>query len=623
MVIISLPTDIQKLIINCLEMPDIIAMGSIIKNKNHFQTHKYKVMVIKVPEIETKEFIKFKNSNTTILNWGNVVTLDHIDNLITISFKYGFNEIIHQGQLPNTLTELSFNNYKYCIDPNVLPKTLTKLNLGNSYNCRIYHGTLPGELTYLNLGNAFNKQIDENILPKKLLYLNLGWTYTYGLDNILPKSITHLKLSIYYCNYWPDLPNLIKLEFTNKLDGYIAQPKIKKCMNTNLYNIKYLKFDVGIFNSNNKLPETLTYLNLGDEFNDIINLPENLIELHFGYKFNQPILNRSINTNGIIIPNNLRHLSFCTFFNQILPENCLPLSLEYLKFGYYYNQPIYHNVLPKFLKELHFGNDFNQPLLSGVLPESLTCLQFNEMFDQNIDDILLPNIKYMSFGGKFTHKIPNHILINLVKLVYAFNKPLQLKSAHKLENLIIGKFNHDIKENDLPHNLKKITFEYEYECDFNGNLVPGCFPLGLEQLSFDYWEGKYNKNILPGVLPDSLTYLNLSRDFNLKIGQNVLPKSLKKLIFSYKFNQPIDKGVLPESLENLEFGNDFNHSLDDVLPGHLEYLYVGISFDHPITLPSSLLSFSCGNKLYNKKIILSPKIMRLIGINMSLCEYID
>ena len=61
------------------------------------------------------------------------------------------------GQLPSTLTHLSFGTYfDKPIRMNELPETLTSLSFGWYFNQRLYPGNLPQTLKYLEFGVCFN-----------------------------------------------------------------------------------------------------------------------------------------------------------------------------------------------------------------------------------------------------------------------------------------------------------------------------------------------------------------------------------------------------------------------------------------------------------------------------------
>jgi len=206
-------------------------------------------------------------------------------------------------------------------------------------------------------------------------------------------------------------------------------------------NIKIIKFDT-LFNSclgckKQVLPDSLTHLYMGCEFNKTINfLPESLVELHFeygskfncpvdrlpksvkkitfGWDFNQPInnlpelveLNLSGDFNQLIdnLPNSLKILTFNNYSSFDKPIDFLPYGLEKLKLGFSFNQQI--NNLPNTLKEITLGNHFNQSL--DNLPASIEIINLHKgqsspsVFAQKI--LHLPkNVKEINFSGDYKY----------------------------------------------------------------------------------------------------------------------------------------------------------------------------------------------------------------------------
>jgi hypothetical protein len=109
-----------------------------------------------------------------------------------------------------------------------------------------------------------------------------------------------------------------------------------------------------------KLPDTLTHLFLGNQYDQPINWigGTNLLNLEFGNKFNQPVDNLSQYKK-------LSKLVFFWVFNQ--PINNLPDSITCLVLSEHFNQPIYK--LPKNLENLYLGNKFSHGLHN--FPENL------------------------------------------------------------------------------------------------------------------------------------------------------------------------------------------------------------------------------------------------------------
>jgi FNIP Repeat len=109
------------------------------------------------------------------------------------------------------------------------------------------------------------------------------------------------------------------------------------------------------------VPPAVTELEVGDLNQPIDFLPPNLKKFTLGVEFNHPLPHH--------LPESLTWLSLGDSFNQ--PVESLPLSLHYLSLGHKYNQPL--NKLPPKLLQLEIDSkDFNQPL--DYLPLFSSCI---------------------------------------------------------------------------------------------------------------------------------------------------------------------------------------------------------------------------------------------------------
>ena len=78
----------------------------------------------------------------------------------------------------------------------------------------------------------------------------------------------------------------------------------------------------------------------------------------------------------VILPKNLRSLTFGDGFNQSLDQISWPQELEHLTFGDRFNQSLEHVTLPPKLQTLTFGYEFSWSLQGVHLPSSLQDLTF-------------------------------------------------------------------------------------------------------------------------------------------------------------------------------------------------------------------------------------------------------
>lgn len=135
-------------------------------------------------------------------------------------------------------------------------------------------------------------------------------------------------------------------------------------------NTTHLIYWVDLEIDENVLPESLTHITFGSNFNQKINanvLPNSLTYLKFGFAFNQKI-------NANVLPNSLTHLIFGGCFNQKLDKFVFPNSLRYIKFGLFYNQEIVRDVLPDSLECIMVGVDITRlPNNDGIIriPENI------------------------------------------------------------------------------------------------------------------------------------------------------------------------------------------------------------------------------------------------------------
>ena len=102
-------------------------------------------------------------------------------------------------------------------------------------------------------------------------------------------------------------------------------------------------------------------------------------------------------------------------------------------------------------------------------------------------------------------------------------------------------------------------------------------PISLHSqvLSFGSW---FDQSLKDVIFPDSLTTLDLSRDFNQQIDDVVWPKRLARLTFGFFFSRSIEAAAKnwPPTLEYLQMGDCYNLPIRDVeWPGGL--LEVGMS----------------------------------------------
>ena len=371
-------------------------------------------------------------------------------------------------------------------------------------------------------------------IPSDIIYLISDYNSDVG-DSIYLSLINR---EIYENSHKIFLNNpLITYENHRILSKYnLKNFKLEKnlmIMNYNKYYRKVNKYLIEKITDLDMIPKDIRELRIKlEEDIKVINLKEFDIDSII-------IENININTE-IIYPNNLTHITFGNFFNQLID---LPDSLTHLTFGYEYNQPI---NLPNNLTHLTIGICFNQSI---TLPNNLTQLTFNERSFYN-QPINLPNsLTQLTFGRNYVHSLtlPNN-LTHLTLGEY-FDQPI-----------------------NLPDSLTHLTFGRTYD-------VSIILPNSLTHLTLG---DNFNQ---PINLPDSLTHLTFDKHSNFD-QPITLSSNLMHITFGKCFNQVID---LPDSLVCLTFGGRFNQSIR--LPNSLKSI---ILEDALYTWPINLIDENTG-----------------------------
>eukprot|EP01133_Synstelium_polycarpum_P013291 gene13291-15623_t len=333
-------------------------------------------------------------------------------------------------------------------------------------------------------------------------------------------------------------------------------------------------------------------------------IPSSVTTLEFDNGFKGPILAGTI-------PSTVTTLVFGQDFNSPITSGSIPSTVTKIDFGNRFNQPLSPGDLPPHLLELGFGDDFQEPLGAGCLPATITHLKLGRQFNNPVDQgCLSSNLTTLSFGQHFT---------------------LELETGSLPPTLTHLSFHMDydapINPGTLPQGLVSLTMGKAY-------IVPGVLPQSLVYLNA--WDLEtieagsipstlthmviINVNLTPGILPESLVNLSLgcvnsvlkkgdipSRverlrmdTYNKPIFPGVLPDTLVSLDTGYSFNQPIQYSSLPNSIKRLVFGRKFNIPLiEGTLPSQLLHLGLGQDYCHPFNpaaLPSTLESITIGAK---------------------------
>jgi len=145
--------------------------------------------------------------------------------------------------------------------------------------------------------------------------------------------------------------------------------------------------------------------------------------------------NLIIDDNNIVLPKNIKFLTFDDKFNKSLPNLFEYPFLTHITFGYSFNQPFEH-CIPNSVTHLTFGYSFNQPL-----KYSTTCVTLGIFYHQ-VTRCYIPNsVTHLTFG-------------------IDFNQPIKGCIPNSVEYLTFYEMNKkELYENDIPNTVKNVRFE--------------------------------------------------------------------------------------------------------------------------------------------------------------------
>ncbi|KAN0035757.1 hypothetical protein ACTA71_005048 [Dictyostelium dimigraforme] len=389
-------------------------------------------------------------------------------------------------------------------------------------------------------------------------------------------------------------------------------------LNENYNDVNFFK----IWKNNYLKQKIIYYLKISNQLyrsiffncNDFIKVENKEFIKHLIIGFNDPLKNYFNK-----LPNSITTLELGGKFNQQIRENQLPSSsITTLVFGEDFNQSIRKkNIIPSSVTKLIFRRSYNKPFSSESLPCSIKTIKFGDSFNQEIKCGDIPSsITDLSFGYSFNNSLNNlPISIEHLSILHCFNRRIELGNCLSLTELKFdkyNKFNQVIEPGDLPISLKRLTLGDS----FNQKLIIGSLPPQLEYLSFGL---EFNQPLSDdddgggGVLPNSIQTLYFGNKFSQPLKPNCLPKSLKKLvgIGNLKlesenvlnklnllteldlgnYDHPIDNNFLPPNLKSLNLGILNQCLIKGSLPNSITFLDMGLFYNHRIDvgiLPTSL-----------------------------------
>lgn len=270
-----------------------------------------------------------------------------------LRFGKNFNNCIDIDAIPNTVTNIIFNMYRYdqILDKFVIPDSVLDLTIDISKNYRINNGDLSSSIECIKImGDVI---LCSGSIPS-VKYLEFGGIFNNKLcAETIPESVTHLKfIGLFNQLLYPGtIPNSVKYLV---LGGYYTQQLICGC-----------------------IPDSVTHLEFGDYFDQKLHpgiIPEYVTHLTFGNFFNQEI-------KKSVIPNSVTILSFGHSFNKYPGPNILPYSITHLKIGHIDNKYIFERYITYFYKILM--GTYNYDIIPiGTIPDSVVNLIIN--YESNV-----------------------------------------------------------------------------------------------------------------------------------------------------------------------------------------------------------------------------------------------
>ena len=214
--------------------------------------------------------------------------------------------------------------YNYPLDKTSLPRSLAKLRLSDIYSHPISCDIFPETLVELDLGARYNRKMNKNSLPRLLIKLALSDQYTHQIySDIFPETVECLCIGNNFSHCLGDA-NAPKFLTKLKLNMHV---RFERCYF--LKELEYIELADGESRSDvlDILPQTLTELHLGKEFNQKLcqqSLPKSLTKLHLSENYNHAI-------DDFSIPDCLEYLSLGKNFDSCIVFDCLPSNLSFVE----------------------------------------------------------------------------------------------------------------------------------------------------------------------------------------------------------------------------------------------------------------------------------------------------
>ena len=197
------------------------------------------------------------------------------------------------------------------------------------------------------------------------------------------------------------------------------------------------------------------------------------------------------------------------------------------------------NIIPITVKNLTLDN-YTHPLIN-VIPNQIETLTL-----VNCDDISFISDEYKelkSLSFKYYNPIDKSTILTLpiplsvITLIFSDTCLIKLSEIPEhIKNLHIGRYILEGEDIKFPSTIETLTFGDEF------NLL-----------------------LKPGIIPDSVTELNLGSCNYIDLTEGIIPKSVKKLTFGDDFNKELTSEMIPDSVLELKLPHKYDHDLKDIL----------------------------------------------------------
>lgn len=317
---------------------------------------------------------------------------------------------------------------------------------------------------------------------------------------------------------------------------------------------------------------------------------ELVTKMHFGTPIIDPILRG-------FIPDSVKHIKFHVI-QEPIEIRVIPEGVETIENFWECDHPLPIGILPKSLKSISFSNRQNEALKPGMVPNSLEILNFENCDDQPHRFTHFPtNLKELTCGSStnFETEYPINFFPDTLETLNfkSLNQPLvEHLFPQQLTTLTLSyNFNQEILPGILPGSLTKLIID-----NYAGTLLVGSIPFGVKDLKL-----KIVNEIEDFAIPQSVTTLYLELvGYVHRLNSTMIPSSVTCLEMDYCYLQEdLPKQFIPSSVTRLTLGtNSYN-----IKPGHIPDSVVFLKLVSSMsyhkfpsgTIPNSVKHLRCNN----------------------------